>query len=50
MHASQQTINTNNARYAKVNARKATLPKFHVGDTVRIVWKKGTFEKGFTPN
>ena len=33
----------NNALYAKVNARKATLPKFHV-------WEKGTFEKGFTPN
>ena len=25
-----------NALYAKVNARKATLPKFHVGDKVRI--------------
>ena len=36
----------NNALYAKVNARKATLPKFHVGDKVRIAWKKG---KGFTP-
>ena len=40
----------NNALYAKVNARKATLPKFHVGDKVRIVRKEGTFEKGFTPN
>ena len=40
----------NNALYVKVNARKATLPKFHVGDKVRIVRKKGTFEKGFTPN
>ena len=39
-----------NALYAKVNARKATLPKFHVGDKVRITRKKGTFEKGFTPN
>ena len=39
-----------NALYAKVNARKAILPKFHVGDKVRIVRKKGTFEKGFTPN
>ena len=39
-----------NALYAKVNARKATPPKFHVGDKVRIVRKKGTFEKGFTPN
>ena len=35
---------------AKFNARKGTLPKFHVGDEVRIVRKKGTFEKGFTPN
>ena len=26
----------NNAFYSKVNARKATLPKFHVGDKVRI--------------
>ena len=38
------------ALYAKVYARKATLPKFHVGDKVRITRKKGTFEKGFTPN
>ena len=30
--------------------RKATLPKFHVGDKVRIARKEGTFEKGFTPN
>ena len=29
---------------AKVNARKATSPKFHVGDKVRITRKKGTFE------
>ena len=40
----------NNVLYAKVNSRKATLPKFYVGDKVRIVWKKCTFEKGFTPN
>ena len=40
----------NNALYAKVNARKATSPKFHFGDKVRIERKKGTFEKGFTPN
>ena len=40
----------NNALYAKVNARKATLPKFHVGDKVRIVRKKGTIEKGFKLN
>ena len=39
-----------NALYAKVNARKATSPKFHVGDNVRITRKNGTFEKGFTPN
>ena len=39
-----------NALYAKVNARKATSPKFHVGDKVCITRKKGTFEKGFTPN
>ena len=39
-----------NAHYVKGNARKATPPKFHVGDKVRIVRKKGTFEKGFTPN
>ena len=39
-----------NALYAKVNARKTTSPKFHVGDKVCITRKKGTFEKGFTPN
>ena len=39
-----------NALDAKVNARKATSPKFHVGDKVRITRKKGTFEKGFTHN
>ena len=39
-----------NALYAKANARKATSPKFHVGDKVRIARKKGTFEKEFTPN
>ena len=39
-----------NALYATVNAPKATLSKFHVGDKVRITRKKGTFEKGFTPN
>ena len=38
-----------NALHAKANARKAT-PRFHVGDKVCIVRKKGTFEKGFTPN
>ena len=31
---------------ANVNARKATLPKFYVGDKVRITRRKGTFEKG----
>ena len=39
-----------NALYAKVNARKATSPKFYVGDKLRITRKKGTFEKGFTRN
>ena len=39
-----------NALYANVNARKATSPKFHVGNKVCITRKKGTFEKGFTPN
>ena len=39
-----------NALYDKVNARKATPPRFHVGDKVRIVRKKGILEKGFTPN
>ena len=39
-----------NALYAKVNARKATSPKFHVGDKVRITRMKWTFQKGFTPN
>ena len=38
------------ALYAKASAREATSPKFHVGDKVRITRKKGTFEKGFTPN
>ena len=46
--ASYQHIH--NALYAKVNAWKVTSPKFHVGDKVRITRKKGTFEKGFTPN
>ena len=32
------------------NARKAALPKFHIGDKVRITRTKGTFDKGFTPN
>ena len=39
-----------NTLYAKVNARKVTPPRFHVGDKVRIVRKKCTFEKGFTPS
>ena len=39
----------NNALYVKVNIGEATLPKFHVGDKVRIARKKCTFEKGFTP-
>ena len=37
-----------NVLYAKVNARKATSPKFHVGDKVRITRQKGTFQIGFT--
>ena len=39
-----------NPLYAKVTTRKATSPRFHVGDKVRIVRKKVTFEKGFIPN
>ena len=39
-----------NALYAKVNARKVTSPKFHVGDKIHITRKKGIFEKGFTSN
>ena len=31
-------------------SQKATSPKFHVCDKVRITRKKGTFEKEFTPN
>ena len=50
MHASQQTIST----YIMHSMPKSMLEKlqrlFHVGDMVRIVRKKGTFEKGFTPN
>ena len=37
-----------NALYG--NVRKSTSPKFHVGDKLPITRKKGTFEKGFTPN
>ena len=32
------------------NVRKATPPKFHVGDEERITRMKGTFGKGFTPS
>ena len=32
------------------NSTLSKKPKFKVGDTVRIVKKKKTFEKGFTPN
>ena len=39
-----------NALFAKVNSEKKKIPKFHVGDRVRISKKKGTFEKGFTSN
>ena len=38
------------ALYAKASAREATSPKFHVGDRIRMTRKKGTIEKGFTPN
>ena len=42
------------ANYKHMNntlyARNVTLPKFHVGDRVRIVRQKCTFEKGFKPN
>ena len=50
MHGTPQTISpcTTNALYG--NVRKSTSPKFQVGDKVRITRKKGTFEKGFTPN
>ena len=36
------------ALYAK--ARKATSPKFLVGNKEPITRKKGTFEEGFPPN
>ena len=36
-----------NTLYAKT---QNSTPKFHVGDKVRITRKKGTLEKGFTPN
>ena len=47
MHGTHQTISTCTMLS---NVQKATSPKFHVGDKVRITRKKGTFEKGFTPN
>ena len=50
MHITQRAINTYTMHSAKVKAPKATSPKFHVGDKVRITRKKGTFEKGFTSN
>ena len=37
-----------NALYAEVNARKATSPKFHAGDKVRITRKKGILERIYT--
>ena len=46
--ASYQQVH--NAFYANVNARKATSPKFHVGDKLRITRMKGTFDNGFTLN
>ena len=39
----------NNLYAKKVEARKQ-VPKFQLGDQVRIFKKKKTFEKGFTPN
>ena len=36
------------ALYGKIRA-PPPLAKFHVGEKVRIVRKKDTFEKGFTP-
>ena len=45
---SENYQHVHNALYAKVNAQKATSPKFHVGDKVCITRKKCTFEKGFT--
>ena len=50
MHVTQRAINLYTMHYAKVNPRKTTSPKCHVGDKVRIRRKKGTFEKGMTPN
>ena len=37
------------ALYGKIRP-PSPLPKFHVGEKVKIVRKKDTFEKGFTPN
>jgi len=34
----------------KVEDRRPVVPKFHIGDKVRIVKKKKTFEKGYFPN
>ena len=39
-----------NALFAKANREKKKIPKFHVGDRVRIGKKKATFEKGYTSN
>ena len=36
--------------YKAAAAVKQRPPKFEIGDKVRIYRKKGTFEKGFTPN
>ena len=38
-----------NALYAKVNARKSTSPKFHVGDKIRITRKKVHLRKDLHP-
>ena len=39
-----------NYQYVHAKTHKATSPKLHVVDKVRIIRKNGTFEKGFTPN
>ena len=49
-HQSIKLKPTNARKPAYYNAQKASPPRFHIGDKVRIVRKKGTFEKGFTPN
>ena len=50
MHVTQQAINTYTMHAMPQSMLEKLSPKFHVGDKVRITGKKGTFEKGFTPN